>query len=377
LLDKFLNMIRSDANLVGYHRGQQIRTIKKDGVKSRVIKNRHLKNVVIEDKQLVLDSLIICFDRINKADDNAEVMYQQLIDYGFTNVYFVIGAHSSDYQRLCDLNYNLVDYGSELFKSIYIHADFIFSSSCDNEIINYQGLRFDKQLKFTTKFIFLQHGVITDDMSNWLVDKRFDYIVASTVDEYQFFTNDCNIIPTQILPVGMPRFSRLVSNKTKMILIAPTWRSYLNEETFLTSNFFLSWSRLLNEVVNRFDDEINFVIHPMFSQYVKYFELHPKINVICGNNANYNQLISNARLLITDYSSIFMDFKYLKKDIYFYQFDQEEFFAKHTYKQRLDYKLFGHVIDKELNVVINDEVRDVEFYQKSLIDELINNLLEG
>jgi CDP-ribitol ribitolphosphotransferase len=376
LLDKFFDKIRSDENLVGYHRGQQIRTVKKGGIKTRVIKNRHFKNVIIEEKQLTKESLIICFDRVFKANDNAEVMYNQLLERGFTNVYFAIDNHCRDYQRLTELNFNLVDYGSSLFKSLYVQADFIFSSSCDNEIINYQGLRFDKQLKFTTKFIFLQHGVITDDLSEWIVDKRFDYIVASTKDEYDFLNKSCNILSSQILQVGLPRFTNLINKEKKMILITPTWRSYLDKETFISSSFYLAWTKLLNELVNRFDGEINFVIHPMFSEYSELFKLDSKVNILRPIDVDYQQLINEALVLITDYSSIFMDFKYLKKDVYFYQFDQEEFFAKHTYKQRLDYTKFGHVVDQKLNIELNSNMESVDFYQEDLIEVLTNRLLE-
>lgn len=376
MFNKIINTLRGENNLVGYHHGQQIRVIKVHGGLKRVVKKGRMNNVNVADKQLTQDSLIICFDRVKKANDNGEVIYQQLVDKGFTNVYFAIDANAPDYQRLTSLNYNVVEYGSEVFKSLYIHADFIFSSSCDNEIINYQGLRFDQKLNFTTKFIFLQHGVITDDMSSWLVDKRFDYIVASTEDEYQFLINDCNILPDQVLCVGLPRFKNLINQERKMILIAPTWRSYLTQDNFLISDFYHSWSKLLVELVKRYDGEINFVLHPMFNQYREMFETDININVVSGLDVDYQLLISEAVVLITDYSSIFMDFKYLDKDVYFYQFDKEHFFAQHTYNKRLDYTEFGHVIDQELNIEINHNVCDVEFYDQDIIKVLKNKLVE-
>ena len=161
-----------------------------------------------------------------------------------------------------------------------------------------------------------------------------------------------------------------------MILITPTWRSYLDKETFISSSFYLAWTKLLNELVNRFDGEINFVIHPMFSEYAELFKLDSKVNILRPIDVDYQQLINEALVLITDYSSIFMDFKYLKKDVYFYQFDQEEFFAKHTYKQRLDYTKFGHVVDQKLNIELNSNMESVDFYQEDLIEVLTNRLLE-
>lgn len=62
---------------------------------------------------------------------------------------------------------------------------------------------------------------------------------------------------------------------------------------------------------------------------------------------SYNRVISEASILITDYSSVSFDFAYLKKPIIYCQFDKEKFYKTHTYQEGyFDYERdgFGPVV---------------------------------
>ena len=66
-----------------------------------------------------------------------------------------------------------------------------------------------------------------------------------------------------------------------------------------------------------------FCLHPYFSKQKEDFISNEyfALEIQC----NYSNLIKKASLLITDYSSIFFDFAYLKKPIVYSHFDIEEF----------------------------------------------------
>ena len=69
-------------------------------------------------------------------------------------------------------------------------------------------------------------------------------------------------------------------------------------------------------------------------------------------------------MLITDYSSVFFDFAYMKKPIVYYQFDEDDFHSWHYHKGYFDYRTmgFGDVCMKEAEVL------------ESLCDVFYNNM---
>jgi CDP-glycerol glycerophosphotransferase (TagB/SpsB family) len=69
-------------------------------------------------------------------------------------------------------------------------------------------------------------------------------------------------------------------------------------------------------------------------------------------------LLKESSLLITDYSSIFFDFAYMKKPLLYYQFDEEEFRKRQYEEGYFSYRKdgFGSVVKNEERLVdaIND-----------------------
>ena len=77
--------------------------------------------------------------------------------------------------------------------------------------------------------------------------------------------------------------------------------------------------------------------------------------MIVADSAHYDlqELLRNGSLMITDYSSVSMDFAYMKKPVIYYQFDQEKF-RKYQYKQgyfSYEENGFGPVLSREDDVV--------------------------
>ncbi|MGL4590093.1 MAG: CDP-glycerol glycerophosphotransferase family protein [Mycoplasmatales bacterium] len=343
-------------------------------------KNKNYRTKIeYEQRILQKNSLCLFYDRIDCAADNAETLYIYMQNLGFDNCFFIIKKECSDYERLTNLGLKLIDYGSDEFKEKYVNADYIFSSSADNEIINYKGLRFQKnKAKFTTKFIFLQHGVITDDLADWINQKRFDLMVISTHEELKFVENDYLQKRWQFVTSGLPRFDNYQLSRTSQsskILCAPTWRNF-------QSDISKQWNSVFDKLVEL---ELDFVIktHPLLD--VSLFHYPEK-----HSNAEYKQLIQECDLLLTDYSSIFMDFVYLNKPIIFYPFDQEVFFQNHTYSQKMDYKNnsygksftkveeLAEVIkqSKEMNKIDRNRVfLNTEKHSEKLVELLMNTSL--
>ena len=64
-------------------------------------------------------------------------------------------------------------------------------------------------------------------------------------------------------------------------------------------------------------------------------------------------LLKESPLMITDYSSVYMDFAYMKKPLIYYQFDKEEYRKRQYVEGYFNYERdgFGEVIKDSKNVV--------------------------
>ena len=92
--------------------------------------------------------------------------------------------------------------------------------------------------------------------------------------------------------------------------------------------------------------EILFKPHPEINNIIDLFNTE---NIKIAKNETYQELFNSSSLLITDYSSVFFDFAYLKKPVIYYQGNEEY----HYNKGYWDYNTmgFGEVISKEEDIV--------------------------
>ncbi|MCR8707500.1 CDP-glycerol glycerophosphotransferase family protein, partial [Campylobacter sp. W0066.2] len=232
-----------------------------------------------------------------------------------------------------------------------------------------------KHITNRQQFIFLQHGVIKDDLSKWLNSKKIDLFITSTRAEYDSIANDYNRYKfgkKEMVLTGLARHDALLKNNKsdfKQILIMPTWRANIVgnvtnssirdlEEKFKQSVYFRKWNSLLNnnglkKLCELYSYAIVFNLHPSIMPYLKEFNISSNIK-IANQNESLQELFCNSSLMITDYSSVSFEMAYLEKPILYYQFDKEEFFTSHTYqKGYFDYKKdgFGPVVENEENLL--------------------------
>ena len=67
------------------------------------------------------------------------------------------------------------------------------------------------------------------------------------------------------------------------------------------------------------------------------------------------EMLKESVLLITDYSSVFFDFGYMRKPVVYYQFDEDVFYSKHYKKGYFDYRQmgFGDVSTSEDDAIVS------------------------
>lgn len=315
-------------------------------------------------------------DKDINADDNAEYLCRYIMqNYPYQKIFFALRRDSKDWDRLEKEGFNLVEWGSDRFEKALKQSSKIVSSHADTYLVEYFG----KKTLEGKSFVFLQHGVIKDDLSSWLNGRKISFFVTSTQKEYESIAGDYNRYKfgkKEVVLTGLARHDSLLQKndfQNKQILIMPTWRknlvgsvvnSALRElkEEFYQSEYFYKWSGLLKsnalqKLSQKYGYKILFNPHPIMIPYLKVFEI-PSFVSIASENESLQDLFGKSSLLITDYSSVAFEMGYLRKPVLYYQFDEEEFYANHSYtKGYFDYRTdgFGPVVTAE-----EDLLRELE-----------------
>ncbi|EFV3414250.1 glycosyltransferase [Campylobacter coli] len=329
----------------------------------------NIKNIRQEfQKRLPKSNIWLLMDRDYEADDNAEHLYRYIMqNHPKQKIAFALRKESSDWERLEKEGFNLIEFGSFEFERIIKKASKVISSHCDEYLTKYITNR--------SQFIFLQHGVIKDDLSRWLNSKKIDLFITSTKAEYDSIANDYNHYKfgkKEVVLTGLARHDALLKNNqcnARQIVIMPTWRANIVgvalgsskrelQSDFTQSEYFKKWNLLLNsnilqKLCEKYDYTVVFNPHRNIIPYLKEFNI-PSYIKIASQNESLQKLFCNSSLMITDYSSVAFEMAYLNKPVIYYQFDHEEFFSSHTLqKGYFDYKKdgFGPVVENEENLL--------------------------
>lgn len=297
------------------------------------------------------------------ADDNGKHLFKYSINQNEKGIdkYFIIDKKSKDYEEMKKIG-PVIGYKSMKHRILGLFVEKIITSHPDNNYIypfwghypNFAGL-----LKSST--LFLQHGITLNNISSWLnkYDKNLDFMVTASKKEYDsLFRYYYNYEKDIIHLLGFPRFDNLEDEKTKTLLLMPSWRRYLtNENKYSISNssYFKTYNSLINnkkliEKTKELGYTVIFRPHPHVYQYIGLFDENEFIQ-IDHERVSYQELFKKGALLITDYSSVAFDFAYLKKPVLYYQYGEDYHF--NLEESYFDYKTmgFGEVCETEDGLV--------------------------
>lgn len=345
-----------------------------------------------KQKSTVKSNAWILMDRDNQADDNAEHLYRYISEnHPEQDIYFALKKTSSDWKRLEQDGFNLLEFGSSVFESKLKNCAKIISSHVDGYITHY----FKDNSLLDKDYVFLQHGITKDDLSGWLNTKKIACFVTATNPEYHSIVDNTTAYKfgkKEVKLTGFPRYDRLLINnntESKQILIMPTWRSSIvgtyisgTERTrnpdFMKTNYARHWHGFMNHaILKELNDQgyqIVFAPHPSIQEYMDEFTVPDFIKIYSYSEGNIQSVFQKTSILITDYSSVAFDVAYLNKAILYYQFDYDEVFSSgnHTYqKGYFDYNRdgFGAVAYNEtellaaLKDLVDNQAKVPDLYQ--------------
>ncbi len=149
-------------------------------------------------------------DRDSQAQDNAEHLYRYLrAEQPQVNAWFVLAPSSSDWDRLRDEGFRLLEHGSREHHLALFNCEHVISSQVDHYIVRPLPKRYGEP---TWRYTFLQHGVTKDDLSRWLNAKSIDLMITVTPDEHESIVADGTpymLSDKEVKLTGFPRHDRL------------------------------------------------------------------------------------------------------------------------------------------------------------------------
>ncbi|UPM54751.1 CDP-glycerol glycerophosphotransferase family protein [Gottfriedia acidiceleris] len=305
----------------------------------------------------------IIAERGYDARDNAYHFFNYIMSTtNRHNIYYVIDKNSEDFSKIRQHS-NIIQHNS--FKHWLYFATSSFKIS--THIMGYSPDMYifyllDKYSLIFGKKVFLQHGIIYNDFPQlYYPNAKLDLFICGAKPEFEYVSKNFNHPQGVVKYLGLCRYDNLSNiNTDRIVLIMPTWRSFLSncksDIEFMETDYYKKYNSLicsekLLEVLTRNNYRLLFYPHYEMQKFVHCFNnINDRVIIASKSQYDVQHLLKKAQLLITDFSSVFFDFAYMKKPILFYHFDSDENYRKPGYLN-LKSCSFGDWYSNESNLI--------------------------
>jgi hypothetical protein len=356
------------------------------------------------DRKLLEKEIWLISEKRTEARDNGYHLYKYLVNNTDDVVpVYVIDNKSSDYQKIKDLGL-VIQYDSFKHFVYFLAARYRIGGQIQGgkpyidvaKQSTLKVLRNKKQIHF-----YIKHGIAKDDIPeayNYRI-AGYDVMFNGSVREYNYYKKRYNYPDYNIKCPGLCRFDNLIAPHKieKIVLIMPTYRKWLRpadsskkatdieKSEFVRSEYFLKYKGLLEDkrlVANLKREGYKLVFYPHYTMqpYIELFKGNiDESVVIVAERQRYDvqELLMKSAILITDYSSVYFDFGYMKKPVILYQFDIERY-RQDQYSEgwfNYDNDFFGPIFSNQddlreyiSEILAKDQGMDLQYIRK--INEL-------
>lgn len=276
----------------------------------------------------------------NRAQDNGLAFFKYMMhlsDQPF-EVKYLLTEQSSDWVNLVGYEQNTIIYKSKEHFEFMKNVDVVIHTNSSFYAYPINTSFWQKHQKHVKK-IFLQHGImgVRDLAKLYGRNEMFtDRYVVSSIREKQIAVKKMGYRPYEVVLTGLARFDNLLAKHKEWsidkirnrVLIMPSWRKgqdRLNDEEFMLTDFYKNLYQLLNSseflaVTKSKNLQVNLYLHHNFQRYSHLFQ-ELRINVIHESDMSIQQLLISHGLLITDFSSVALDFALQNRPVFYYQLD--------------------------------------------------------
>ena len=311
-------------------------------------------------------------DTAIRAGENAEHFFRWLRkNHSEVNAYFILDKGTPEWNRLKADGLRLIANDSLTHRLLHHNSVVVVASHFQRKLMIRDWPKNPRGWK--GKFVFLQHGILKDDVSRTYNKAKLDLFITSSPQEYESIAGDGNnyaYTEKEVVLTGLARFDELLrrANETKardLITVTPTWRfnlrrpkstdgSPMSKAEFLQTDFMKNWLDYLSnpallEFAKSRDLKIVFMPHRLIAQHIDEAALPPEVEFLNSSETDVQGVLVRTALAVTDYSSIIMDNVYVGTPVVYLQFDYDDFFSTHGYREGYyDYALhaFGPVLQE-------------------------------
>lgn len=305
----------------------------------------------------------IITERRNECKDNGYHFFKYIrAKYPQQKTFYAIDKGAIDLKKITDL-------GNILYFNSFKHYLFSFLATRLIGAFNPVGIPDSFSFyKFPDlvrgKKVFLQHGIIKEYIKSLVYPNiTVHMFCCGAKPEYEYVKKIFGHPEAVVQYLGLCRYDNLnYYSIKKQILVMPTWRQFLpshtfeikgerqnleTEQEFLKSEYYAHYSSFLNnkELISFLEKEdyrLVFYLHHELQHFTSLFKSSSK-HIVVANNKEHDvqMLLKESEVLITDYSSVAFDFAYMGKPLFYYQFDEVEYYKSHYARGYFEYRTMG------------------------------------
>ena len=301
-------------------------------------------------------NLWIIAERGTDARDNASHLFRYIRQvHPEINICYIISRDSKDREEMAQLG-PVVDYRSFAHYLAFAASRVKISTHIMGfapDMLLFKDL--DKVFPIKGVKVFLQHGIIANELPYlYGTNVKLDLFVCAAKKEWEYVNANFYHPEGVVQYLGLCRYDRLLSRteKSRVLLLMPTWRGYIhdsifNDRQFRNCAYYRAFQSLLDNprlasLLEKYDYALKFYPHPGVLPYLHCFHAaEGRIQIVDPEKLSVQPALIEADALLTDYSSVFFDFGYMMKPVIFYQFDQADFRKNHYERGYFDYARDG------------------------------------
>lgn len=283
-------------------------------------------------------NIILLYEKeSNRYEESASVLYEKLIDKGYYSCYYIIDKNNDVLNNIDEKYKKNIIYKNSLRHLIYFFSckKFIGTETIAHaiqlRIANKYAVRKINQKDIS--FIFLQHGVmymisLDSDMRSSFRKNQYKLykIVVSSKLEAEHFIELGGFNKKDLYITGLAKFDKSYKKtNADKIVIMPTWRRWeLNQARidFSKTNYY----RMIEDIIKSIPEDLLqktiILPHPLIVNYMKNSDC--ELKKYLPEKVEYDKILQNCKLLITDYSSISYDAFYRGSNVIFFWRDKDD-----------------------------------------------------
>lgn len=326
-----------------------------------------IKKAYNEAKKLKDKDFILMYEKeCSRYEESASVLYEKLIDEGYTNIYYVVNSDNPRIQNL-DEKYrkNLVERDSLEHLVRFFATEVIVATESTEHALKLRAaskLVMDKVKSPELKYVFLQHGVmymvsLNSEMRTGFRNSNYKLhrVVVSSEEEARHFEDLGGMNRENLYITGLAKFDRSIRNSdADKIVIMPTWRRWETNQArsdLESTGYYKLVETIFRAVPDELKEKTVILPHPLMLECFK-GDSELKEHILIADS--YDDVLQNCNLLITDYSSIAYDAFYRGANVIFCWQDKDdcmEHYGEGTFLMLNEDNVFGDVCMAE------DEIR--------------------